>query len=72
MPDDQDYAALAELLAEPSLWTSEQQAFVLELRESQQRTVDDAHPLDAAGRDRLRGVVAELDRAIARREESAR
>lgn len=72
MPDDYDYARLGELLADPSAWTDDEESFMRRLRVTQRDLVEAAHPLDVRGRERLSGLVASIDRAIAQREAPTR
>jgi hypothetical protein len=64
VPDDQDYADLARLLAHPEDWTSEQTRMMRWMLREQTGYLAEMHPLDARGRKNLQGLLDKLTEAI--------
>ena len=65
MPDDQDYADLARLLASPESWTEREAAQAHSLLRSQEQAVESAHPKDLRRRADMQAVVEDLRAAVA-------
>lgn len=65
VPDSSDYVWLGWLIAHPDEWTSTDLARAESIVADQNRAVDESHPKDAAGRERLRAVADALESAIA-------
>jgi hypothetical protein len=64
VPDDLDYEWFGWLVANPGEWTPADLEVAEAILINQRRTVEDAHPRDARGRERLQAVVTELQQAI--------
>lgn len=65
MPDNLDYAALGALLARAQVWDQADVDRVRWIRKEQASMLDAAHAKDGEGRQRLQGVLDDVDRAIA-------
>ena len=64
VPDDQDYAALDRLLAEPESWTPLQAHTARVLLANQEDALASAHPKDRGRRAGMQGVADRLRAAI--------
>lgn len=65
MPDNLDSAALGALLARPQVWCKTDVDRVRWIRKEQAAMLAAVHPKDEKGRQRLQGVLDDVDRAIA-------
>jgi hypothetical protein len=65
VPDDQDYADLGALLADPAHWTDEQAATARLVRRAQISALAEVDPRDQKRAADMAVVVKELDSAIA-------
>jgi hypothetical protein len=65
VPDDFDYIWLDEFLGASPDWSTEDVSTARWLLAKQRQALDDAHPRDVKTRERLRGVVDALQRALA-------
>jgi hypothetical protein len=66
VPDDFDYLWLGEFLGDARNWSTEDVSTARWLLAKQRQALDDAHPSDEKTRERLRGVVDALQRALAK------
>lgn len=68
MPDDLDYETFGRLLEQPEPWTPEHEKTMRFALEQQRALLAGAHPQDRTAQARLRGVLDDIEAAIARRE----
>jgi hypothetical protein len=64
VPDDLDHEWFGWLVANPGEWTPRDLELAEAMLVNQREAVEDSHPKDAKGRDRLQRVVVELESAI--------
>ena len=64
MPDDQDYADLGTLLADPESWTAEQAETVQGMRRSQEAAIAAWNVKDTRRVAAMSAVIAQMDEAI--------
>lgn len=66
VPDHLDYEWFGWLVANPGEWTPADLEVAEAILANQKRAVEDAHPRDAKGRERLQAVVTALESAMER------
>lgn len=66
MPDDQDYADLGRLLADPESWTAEQAETVQGMRRSQEAAIAAWNVKDTRRIAEMATVLGQMDEAISR------
>jgi hypothetical protein len=64
VPDDEDYADLARLLASPESWSEQDAVLVRSLLRSQVQAVESAHPKDVRRRADMQAVADDLRAAV--------
>jgi hypothetical protein len=64
MPDNEDYAELARLLANPRAWTVEERAAMRGLLRQQTENLATVHPRDDKRRASLQALVGQVTEAI--------
>lgn len=64
MPDDEDFAELARLLADPASWTRRERLTMQLVLREQTAQLTAAHPRDVNRRTRLQDLVDRVDAAI--------
>jgi len=64
VPDDEDYAELARLIADPTSWTGRERSTMGILLSQQEALLTAVHPAHTRRRNRLQELVDQIHRAI--------